>query len=109
MFLASTLSSFASVAFAFHPPGYVPRYEVVDVTVGLLSLDDELDIPAHGVKRHTAQFQDEVGVFLGLVQGPVGAQLIHLSSSCMNSAFASMSLACAAPLPKVASIGGESS
>ena len=43
-----------SIGFVFHPAGYVPPHEVVDVTIGLLMLDNDLDIPAHSVKQHVA-------------------------------------------------------
>jgi hypothetical protein len=46
-----------SVGFAFYPKGYVPAHDVVNVTVGLLLLDNELDIPANAVATHRASYR----------------------------------------------------
>jgi hypothetical protein len=46
-----------SVAFAFYPKGYVPRHDVANVNVGLLLLDNELDIPANAVATHRAAYR----------------------------------------------------
>jgi hypothetical protein len=43
-----------SVGFVFHPRGYVPECEVVDVTVGLHVLDNDLDVPANSITRQSA-------------------------------------------------------
>jgi hypothetical protein len=51
---AREITDRTSVGFVLYPPGYVPTYEVVDVTIGLFMLDDDLDIPANSVKRHVA-------------------------------------------------------
>jgi hypothetical protein len=48
------LADQTSVGFVFYPRGHVPKREVVDVNVGLLLLDDELDIPANRVTEHRA-------------------------------------------------------
>jgi hypothetical protein len=45
------------VGFVFYPKGYVPKYEVVDVNVGLLLLDDELDIAPNRITEHRAMAQ----------------------------------------------------
>lgn len=38
----------------FYPKGIVPRREIVALTVGLLLLDDDIDIPANSVATHHA-------------------------------------------------------
>jgi hypothetical protein len=45
------------VAFVFYPRGYVPRHEVTNINVGLLLLDNDLDIPANSIAVHQASYQ----------------------------------------------------
>jgi hypothetical protein len=47
------------VGFVFYPRGYVPPHEVAVINVGLLLLDNDLDIPANSIAVHEASYQLE--------------------------------------------------
>jgi hypothetical protein len=47
------------IGFVFYPRGYVPRHEISAITVGLLLLDNDLDIPANRITVHQASYRLE--------------------------------------------------